>query len=116
MSELTAQNCEACRVGAPLATKQEVAEWMPQLPNWQIIEVDKIERLNKVYQFKNFVEALAFTNQVGELAESMGHHPALLTEWGQVTVSWWTHKIKGLHKNDFICAAKTDAIYPSLSK
>ncbi|WP_016955515.1 4a-hydroxytetrahydrobiopterin dehydratase [Catenovulum agarivorans] len=116
MANLTEQSCEACRVGAPLATTEEIAQWLPQLTDWQIVNVDSIDRLTRTYQFNNFVNALAFTNKVGELAESMGHHPALLTEWGRVTVSWWTHKIKGLHKNDFICAAKTDAIYPSLSK
>jgi 4a-hydroxytetrahydrobiopterin dehydratase len=61
--------------------------------------------------YKNFVEALHFTNKVGELAETEGHHPSLLTEWGKVTVTWWTHKINGLHRNDFIMAAKTDELY-----
>ena len=55
-----------------------------------------------------FAQALAVTNRVGEQAEEEGHHPALLTEWGKVTVSWWTHKIGGLHQNDFIMAARTD--------
>ncbi len=63
------------------------------------------------FKFKNFVQSLEFTNQVGALAEAEGHHPALLTEWGRVTVTWWTHKIKGLHRNDFIMAAKTDQLF-----
>ena len=63
------------------------------------------------FKFKNFVQALEFTNQVGRLAEEECHHPALLTEWGRVTVTWWTHKIKGLHRNDFVMAAKTDELY-----
>ncbi|EWH11858.1 pterin-4-alpha-carbinolamine dehydratase [Catenovulum agarivorans DS-2] len=113
MEILSNQTCEACRVDAPLATAEETASWMTQLTDWQIQSVDNIKRLVKVYKFNNFVDALAFTNQVGELAESLAHHPAILTEWGQVTVSWWTHKIGGLHKNDFICAAKTDSLYPS---
>ena len=83
----------------------------PQIPDWQIIERDQINRLERQYRFANFVQAMAFTNQVGELAEEEAHHPALLTEWGKVTVTWWTHKIKGLHRNDFIMAAKTDALY-----
>jgi 4a-hydroxytetrahydrobiopterin dehydratase len=66
-----------------------------------------------VYSFNNFVEAIAFTNRVGELAEEENHHPALLTEWGKVTVTWWTHKIRGLHRSDFIMAAKTDKYYQS---
>jgi 4a-hydroxytetrahydrobiopterin dehydratase len=66
--------------------------------------------LEKVYAFPDFAKALAFTNRVGELAESENHHPAILTEWGRVTITWWTHKIKGLHRNDFIMAARTDEI------
>ena len=61
-------------------------------------------------RFKNFEQALQFTNKLGTVAEQQNHHPAILTEWGKVTVSWWTHKIGGLHKNDFIMAARTDAI------
>jgi 4a-hydroxytetrahydrobiopterin dehydratase len=81
------------------------------VPDWQIVERDQIKRLERAFKFKNFVEALQFTNRVGELAEEEGHHPALMTEWGRVTVTWWTHKIKGLHRNDFIMAAKTDGLY-----
>ncbi len=106
--QLTQQSCEACHPDAPLATASEKTNWLEQLSGWTITEVDGIEHLSKTFSFKNFVQALAFTNQVGELAESMGHHPAITTEWGKVKVDWWTHKIKGLHKNDFICAAKTD--------
>jgi 4a-hydroxytetrahydrobiopterin dehydratase len=76
-----------------------------------VYEKDGIKRLERTFKFKNFVQALEFTNQVGGLAEEEGHHPALLTEWGRVTVTWWTHKIKGLHRNDFIMAAKTDKQY-----
>lgn len=68
--------------------------------------------LRRVYKFRDFAQALSFTNKVGALAEAQGHHPALLTEWGKVTVMWWTHKIGGLHKNDFIMAAKTDKLKP----
>jgi 4a-hydroxytetrahydrobiopterin dehydratase len=108
--ELRELTCEACRVGAPQATPDEIADFMPQIPEWKIVEVDGEKRLIRAYKFKNFREALAFTNQVGEIAEAAGHHPAILTEWGQVTVSWWTHKIKGLHLNDFVMAAKTDRL------
>lgn len=111
MSELVEQKCEACRVGAPKVTPAEIAELKPQIPQWEIVEREGIDRLERVYQFPDFVRALAFTNRVGELAEAEGHHPALLTEWGRVTVSWWTHKIRGLHRNDFIMAAKTDALF-----
>jgi len=102
--------CVACRKGEPTVTDAEIAEFHPQVPEWQIVERDGIKRLERVFKFDNFVQALAFANKVGELAEAEGHHPALLVEWGRVTVQWWTHKIKGLHRNDFIMAAKTDKL------
>lgn len=108
--ELLDQKCEACRIDAPRVTEQQKQELQPQIPDWEIVEEQNIERLRRVYEFNNFVNALAFTNRIGELAEEEGHHPALLTEWGRVTVTWWTHKIKGLHVNDFIMAAKTDQL------
>jgi 4a-hydroxytetrahydrobiopterin dehydratase len=115
MDQLTQLKCTACRGGEPTVTDAEIAEFKPQVPEWKIIEVDGIKRLERVFKFKDFVSALAFTNKVGELAESEGHHPALLTEWGRVTVTWWTHKIRGLHRNDFIMAAKTDELYHSFT-
>jgi 4a-hydroxytetrahydrobiopterin dehydratase len=111
MEELVQMKCVACREDAPLVTEEEMAEFFPQVPEWKIVEREDIKRLERIYSFKNFAHALAFTNKVGELAEAEGHHPALLTEWGKVTVTWWTHKIKGLHRNDFIMAAKTDRLY-----
>jgi len=111
MAELVELKCVPCRGGEPTVTDEEIAELHPQVPEWQIVERDGIKRLERVFKFKNFAEALEFTNRVGELAEAQGHHPALLTEWGKVTVTWWTHKIKGLHRNDFIMAAKTDQLY-----
>ena len=110
MSELVAEKCEACQAGAPVVSDEEMNELLPQIPDWQVVEEAGINRLVRTYKFKNFREALAFTNKVGDLAEEQGHHPALLTEWGKVNVSWWTHKIKGLHKNDFIMAARTDGL------
>ncbi len=108
MQRLKQMTCTACRKGEPTVTETEIAELGAQVAEWQIIEVEGIKRLQRVFTFANFEQALAFTNRVGELAESEGHHPALLTEWGRVTVRWWTHKIRGLHRNDFIMAAKTD--------
>ena len=115
MDQLTQLKCTACRGGEPTVTDAEIAEFKPQVPEWKIVEVDGIKRLERVFKFKDFVSALAFTNKVGEMAESEGHHPALLTEWGRVTVTWWTHKIRGLHRNDFIMAAKTDELYHSFT-
>jgi 4a-hydroxytetrahydrobiopterin dehydratase len=111
MNDLTQIKCVPCRGGEPTVTEAEMAEYMPQVLEWQIVERDGVKRLERVFKFKNFVQALGFTNKVGELAESEGHHPALLTEWGSVTVTWWTHKIHGLHRNDFVMAARTDQLY-----
>lgn len=112
---LTHMQCVPCHGGEPTATDAEKAEFGAQVPEWTIVERDGMERLERVYQFPDFAQALAFTNRVGALAEAEGHHPALLTEWGKVTVGWWTHAIGGLHRNDFIMAAKTDEIYASPS-
>ncbi len=111
MTQLSSFQCAACQAGAPLASEQEISQFMRQLPDWQLIEVSGQQRLKRSFKFKNFRQALEFTNQVGQLAEAQGHHPQLITEWGQVKVSWWTHKIGGLHRNDFIMAAKTDQLF-----
>ena len=110
MSTLQESKCTACRADAPGVTNEEIAELKLQIPEWQIIERDGVPQLERVFRLHNFAEALAFTNKIGALAESEGHHPAILTEWGRVTVTWWTHKIHGLHRNDFIMAAKTDLL------
>ena len=110
MNQLSQQLCEACRADAPRVDKAQQVTLLAELNGWRIVEEQGIAQLVKSYSFKNFADAIVFTNKVGELAESIGHHPAILTEWGLVTLRWWTHKIKGLHKNDFIMAAKTDDI------
>ena len=111
MTSLAQFQCVPCRGGEPTLTDEEIARLRPDAPDWAVIEREGILCLERVFKFKNFVQALEFTNRVGELAEEQGHHPAVLTEWGKVTVTWWTHKIKGLHRNDFIMAAKTDRLY-----
>lgn len=110
-NDLSEKTCSACRVGAPQVTATELADALARLPDWSVIEVEGIKQLTRVYPFKNFARALEFTNQVGAVAEEFNHHPALLTEWGKVTVNWWTHKIKGLHENDLIMAAKTEKLF-----
>jgi len=110
MEMLTQMKCVPCRGGEPPLSDTDIAILQPQVPDWQVVERDGIKQLQRVYKFSNFLEALQFTNRVGQLAEEQGHHPALLTEWGKVTVTWWTHKIRGLHRNDFIAAAKTDEL------
>ena len=110
-TELASGRCEPCRKGAPRVTDAEAAELQREVPEWRIEERDGEKRLERVFGFPDFAAALAFTNRIGAIAEEEGHHPALLTEWGRVTVGWWTHKIGGLHRNDFVMAAKTDAAY-----
>ncbi|OHV10531.1 4a-hydroxytetrahydrobiopterin dehydratase [Kushneria phosphatilytica] len=110
MSELAHQQCIACRRDAPRVSVEEINELKPAIPEWQLVERHGIQQLERLYTFSDFRQALEFTCRVGELAEQAGHHPALLTEWGRVTVTWWTHKIHGLHRNDFIMAARTDEL------
>ena len=111
MSALSEMRCTACRSDEPTLTDTEIAQMHPQVPEWQVVQREGIKRLERVFRFRNFAQALTFTNRVGEQAEEEGHHPALLTEWGKVTVTWWTHKIGGLHQNDFIMAARTDELF-----
>ena len=110
MDTQSQMKCVACRADSPAATADDLAEWMPQLPDWKIVERDGVRQLERAFRFKNFAQALAFTNGVGEIAEAEGHHPDILTQWGKVTVWWTTHKIRDLHRNDFIMAAKTDEV------
>jgi len=115
MAEIYAEKCVACRRDSPHVTESEVAELRPQVDEWQLIDDGGIPKLDRAFRFGNFEQALSFTNAVGELAEEQGHHPKLVTEWGRVEVTWWTHKIRNLHRNDFIMAAKTDQIFSQLA-
>jgi 4a-hydroxytetrahydrobiopterin dehydratase len=110
MSALVNERCEACRPDSPAVSEAEREVLRREVPDWQVVQREGIWRLERTFRFPDFASALAFTDQVGALAESEGHHPAILTEWGRVTVTWWTHAIRGLHRNDFIMAAKTDAL------
>ncbi len=108
MEPLSSMKCEACRAGSLPVSGEERARLLPQIPGWRTVERKGVEQLERSFRFDDFVEALAFTNAVGMLAEDQDHHPAILTEYGKVTVRWWTHAIGGLHRNDFIMAARTD--------
>lgn len=107
---LSQQSCVPCSGRLPPATPTEIARYHAEIPDWALIDADGVSQLERQYRFKDFQQALAFTNAVGEIAEAAGHHPTLLTEWGKVTVTWWTHAIQSLHHNDFVMAAKTDAV------
>tara|TARA_B100001123_G_scaffold75867_1_gene85665 strand:+ start:875 stop:1213 length:339 start_codon:yes stop_codon:yes gene_type:complete len=110
MSDLVKQKCEACRADAPRVAYDELPDLLKQIPDWQPITTDSVLKLNKVFNFDSYSEAISFTNKIAQMAEEEDHHPAILLEWGRVEVTWWTHKIGGLHKNDFIAAAKTDSL------
>jgi 4a-hydroxytetrahydrobiopterin dehydratase len=111
MEELAKLHCSPINSKTARLNEHGINQLKAKLPGWQTHEKSGELRLEKVYEFEDFRKALAFTNQVAQVANEEDHHPALLTEWGKVTVTWWTHKIKGLHQNDFIMAAKTEQIY-----
>ena len=96
MAGLVSEKCVACRRDSPPATEADIEELSPEL--------------SRSLRFSNFREALDFSAKVGEIAEEDGHHPRIVTEWGRVNVAWWTHKIRNIHRNDFIMAAKTDRL------
>ncbi len=111
MSGLTRETCVPCRGGVPTLTDAKIEELMPQVPGWELAEVEGVKRIRSEYRFKDFRQAMDFAVQVGELAEREQHHPDLHVAWGRVTVETWTHKIHGLHQNDFILAAKCDELF-----
>jgi len=110
MTNLSHLKCVACRGGEPTLTASQISEFQSQVPEWKLIEVDGVKHLERGFKLKNFVDAMAFTTKVGLISEKEDHHPMITTEWGKVTVQWWTHKIGGLHQNDFIMAARTDSL------
>jgi 4a-hydroxytetrahydrobiopterin dehydratase len=114
MKNLLNETCVPCTGSLPPATEEEINTLKVQIPDWEVITKNGELRLQRVYKFPDFKTALAFTQLIGETAEQQGHHPTLLTEWGRVTVNWWTHAINGLHQNDFVMAAKSDRLANSL--
>jgi 4a-hydroxytetrahydrobiopterin dehydratase len=90
--------------------EEAIEDLLEELQEWTLKRIDGVARVEKRYHFNDFAKALAFTKKVGELAEKAGHHPAILTEWGKVTVSWWSHSLGGVHRNDLIMAARTDQL------
>ena len=112
---LIGEKCVACRRDSPRVTDGEIAELHPEVSDWQLTDADGVKRLERSFKLHGFDGALAFTMQVGEAAEAEGHHPRITVEWGKVAAQWWTHKIRGLHRNDFVMAAKTDELYSQVS-
>jgi len=114
MAGLNNEKCEACRRDSPSVTNEEVAQLQPEIPDWELTHENGIPKLDRVFKFRDFQMALDFTSELGALAEDQGHHPRLITEWGRVQVTWWTHKIRNLHRNDFVMAAKSDQVFLNL--
>jgi 4a-hydroxytetrahydrobiopterin dehydratase len=111
MNELEQMHCIAVTASTQPLADREINEYKSKLPEWQVYEKEGVLRLERAFAFKDFNQAVAFTNKVAQVAMEEDHHPAILTEWGKVTVTWWTHKIRGLYMNDFIMAAKTDKLF-----
>ena len=102
MINLAAGKCVPCRGGEPALTDVEIADLLLYAPQWQVLEQDGILRPHRVFKFKDYTQAVDFTNKIAAIAEEEDHHPLIVLEWGRVTVQWWTHVVKGLHRNDFI--------------
>ena len=110
MAELQAQSCEACKIDAPRLTDTEITNLISEINDWDLIK-EPVKQIKKIFSFPDYQSGVNFLNAVATMADQEDHHPELVLEWGKVTVIWWSHKIKGLHKNDFICASKTDNLY-----
>jgi len=113
---MNTQACNLCRDDAPRLSREEAERELQQLSEWELQQEGELLKLHRVYRFKNFARALDFTNRIGSFAESVGHHPDLLTAWGRLEVTWYTHKIGGLQQGDFICAAETEKRYAGLTE
>jgi len=114
MSSLSQQSCVPCSEGAPRLTDAQVQELLPSVPNWQILEIDGIERLRRAFPFETVAALLHFQSQIMEAADAQGHHPLIVVSptkrgW-RLLIDQWTHKIHGLHANDFIMAARIDLV------
>lgn len=109
-ADLHQQYCEACDGSTLAMLVDDISHHLLMLDDWSVTEQEGVAQLYKSYSFADFVSALAFTNELGALSERYDHHPAILLEWGRVSVRWWSHSLRGLHKNDFIMAAKTDRL------
>ena len=99
MSDLASSTCEACRIDAPIVSDNEASMLLKEIEGWDLIN-DGIKKLKKEFSFSNYSDSVDFSNKVADMADKEDHHPQIILEWGKVTVIWWSHKIKGLHKND----------------
>jgi 4a-hydroxytetrahydrobiopterin dehydratase len=109
VNDLSSQSCEACQIDAPKVPQDQIQILLSEINGWVLID-EPINKIQKIFSFKSYKDSVDFSNKVASLADDEDHHPQIVLEWGKVTVIWWSHKIEGLHKNDFICAAKTDKL------
>ena len=107
VSELSKKSCVPCREGATALKGKELHDYFSQIEGWTLVNEHE---LTKTYKFKDFAQALAFVNRIGKLADEEDHHPDIQLSWGKARVELWTHKVDGLTENDFIFAAKVDAL------
>jgi 4a-hydroxytetrahydrobiopterin dehydratase len=91
--------------------RDEIEQLLTKVDGWEVVEISNMLRLQRTIKLEDFNDALHFANKLGEIAEHEEHHPRLIVEWGKITVEWWSHDLGGIHRNDFIMAAKTDDIY-----
>ncbi len=108
--KLYSLSCEACRADSQPVDLDLAKQLLLEIPEWELVSQDGVDVLSRQFSFDNFREAFMFATRVADIAEQENHHPLLQVEWGRVTVRWWTHRIDGLHMNDFIMAARTDRL------
>ncbi len=108
--DLATEQCEACHADSPMVPPEDEQTLLAAIPDWTLIEVKGVKRLKRVIRVEGWRSAVELTNRIADLADESGHHPRIVTEWGKVTVQWWTHAIGGLHRNDFVMAAKVDTV------
>ncbi len=114
MVSIASKTCTPCQGGVEPLTPEEADKRQVDVPEWSLPDVAK--RLERRYGFKDFAAAFAFVSKAADIAEAEGHHPDITFGWGYATVSLFTHKINGLHENDFIMAAKYDAVYAGMDR
>lgn len=107
---LARAQCVPCRGGVPPLTVDEIRPLLAEVPRWRVVEREGVARIEREFTFPDFSTAMQFAVRVGAVADAEDHHPDLHVGWGRVRIETWTHKIKGLHRNDFILAAKIDAL------
>ena len=114
MATLAQESCVPCTGDVPALSDEEIKTLHLSAPMWDVVAVNGIKQLHRTFDFESYADALIFTGRVGRLAQEEDHHPTIITRYKTVSVEWYTHTIKGLHRNDFIMAAKCDALYLKL--